>query len=80
MPRNELTPESRKELSRRLLAAKKRSGVKNLTKADGVAMLDGWTSSRGACLEFQVAEILRHYGLAEVRTVKEWLDGAPKAA
>ena len=43
-------------------------------------MLDGWTSSRGACLEFQVAEILRHYGLAEVRTVKEWLDGAPKAA
>lgn len=35
---------------------------------------------RGACLEFQVAEILRHYGLVEVRTVKEWLGDAPKAA
>lgn len=54
--------------------------LSRLAKADAVAMLDGWTSSRGACLEFQVAEILRHYGLVEVRTVKEWLGDAPKAA
>ena len=54
--------------------------LSRLAKADAVAMLDGWTSSRGAFLEFQVAEILRHYGLVEVHTVKEWLDDAPKAA
>ena len=45
MPRNELTPESRKELSRRLLAAKKRSGVKNLTKAAKLYGVDPATRS-----------------------------------
>lgn len=46
MPRNELTPESRKELSRRLLAAKKRSGVKNLTKAANLYGVDPATAFR----------------------------------
>lgn len=46
MPRNELTPESRKELSRRLLAAKKRSGVKNLTKAANLYGVDPDTAFR----------------------------------
>ena len=46
MPRNELTPESRKELSRRLLAAKSRSGVSNLTKAAALYGVDPATAFR----------------------------------
>lgn len=46
MPRNELTPESRKELSRRLLAARKKSGVKNLTKAAQLYGVDPATAFR----------------------------------
>lgn len=54
--------------------------LSRLATADAVAMLDGWASSRGACIEFQVADLLRHYGLMQARTVKAWLDDAPKVA
>lgn len=54
--------------------------LSRLAKADAVAMLDGWTASRGATIEFQFADLLRHYNLMQVRTVKDWLDDAPKAA
>lgn len=46
MPRNELTAASKKELSRRLLAAKKRSGVRNLTKAAQLYGVDPATAFR----------------------------------
>ena len=54
--------------------------LSRLAKADAVAMLDGWSKSRGANIEYQVADLLRHYNLMQVRTVKEWLDDAPKVA
>lgn len=55
-----------------------RKSLSRLAFADAVAMLDGWTQSRGAMVEYQFAELLRHYGLMQVATVKQWIDRASK--
>jgi hypothetical protein len=44
-------------------------GLKKLMKAEGVALLPGWSGSRGAMLEVQVASTLE----MPVRLFGEWL-------
>lgn len=45
-----------------------RLGLRDVLAADGVALLPGWESSRGATLEIQVAEALD----MPIRALNEW--------
>jgi hypothetical protein len=47
-----------------------RRGLRDVTTADGVAVLDGWWRSRGAMAEVQVARVLE----LTVEPVGHWLE------
>lgn len=46
-----------------------REGLKMVLECDGIALLPGWATSRGAMLERHVAESLK----MEIRPLHEWL-------
>lgn len=48
-----------------------RAAIIMVAKADGIALLPGWTSSRGATLEVEIAQRLE----LPVGRVEDWLSG-----
>ena len=46
-----------------------RATIKMLLRADSVALLPGWSSSKGANLEWEIAKAL----VLDIRELKEWL-------
>jgi hypothetical protein len=46
-----------------------RLAIAQVVKCDGVALLDGWDKSRGACEEVRLADIL----LIETKPLQDWI-------
>lgn len=57
-----------------------RQSIARMATADGVAMLDDWTESPGAMLEFEIASAMAVRGLLEVRLWWQWIDAEAEAA
>lgn len=53
-----------------------RNGINQLIRADGVAVLSGWTGSRGATIE---AELAANLGMP-VHMLDRWLENPPTGA
>lgn len=49
-----------------------RASLVQIARSDGVALLPGWSESRGACLEVHVASVLS----MPIRTVDEWVESS----
>lgn len=57
-----------------------RQSIARMATADGVAMLEDWTESPGAMLEFEIASAMAVRGLLEVRLWWQWIEAEAEAA